>query len=242
MSVVNSTHFIFDVDGCITPKNQSINYELYQIISRLSSKQKVSIVTGSELSSSIQQIGGELVKKLFMSFNCMGNVIYQHGKLIKQNFWYPEQKLINYLWNSICTSKFPYRTAKHFDLRTGSMNVSIIGRNADPDQRKEYLEYDLKTNERLLLAQKLSIEFQDIEVSIGGNVSIDIHPTGKNKAQILNYIPKTDFVFLGDGYKEWGNDKPLFDAAKNINRATLYKVDDWQQTMQILQENYSSYF
>lgn len=242
MSDIEETHFIFDVDGCITPKNKPIDRELYYLIYKLSLNHKVSLVTGSELSSSIEQVGEALVKNLYMSFNCMGNVVYKYGKIIEQNFWFPDESLINFLWDFICASQFPYRTAKHFDLRTGSINVSVIGRNANNFQRQEYSNYDAKTNERVKLANLLANKFDNIEVSIGGNISIDINPKGKNKSQILKYILQDNFVFFGDGHGKWGNDQPLFDAIKSIHNSVGHMVDHWQHTMQIICEQYSKYF
>mgnify|MGYP001055039787 CR=1 FL=1 len=234
----NNWHFIFDVDGCITPKGEPINDELYYLVLSLASQNRVSIVTGSELFKTIGQIGENLVQNLYMCFTCMGNVVYKDGKITEQNFWYPEKHLVDFLWEFICFSKFPYRTAHHFDLRTGSMNVSVIGRNATPLQRQEYLDYDLKSKERLRLADMLIKNFNNIEVSIGGNTSIDICPKNKNKSQIIKYITENKIVFFGDGYGKWGNDQPLFDALKNLPHSISHKVDDWRDTLKIIQTQY----
>ena len=45
------------------------------------------------------------------------------------------------------------------------MNVSVVGRNATPTQRQEYMEYDAKARERLNLAETLIRKFNDIEIS-----------------------------------------------------------------------------
>ena len=234
-------HFIFDVDGCITPKNEPIQKELYDIILGLSKKHKVSITTGSEISNTFLQVGKELVENFYMCFNCMGNVVYKYGELINQNFWIPENRLFTFLLEFISSSKFSFRTAKHIELRTGSMNVSIVGRNATPEQRQKYMEYDKKMHERLKLAELLVSEFNDIEISIGGNVSIDLCPKGKNKSQILKYLDGEKLVYFGDGCGKWGNDQPVFDALKSIDNATGHEIKHWKGTKEILLTQYCQY-
>lgn len=231
-------HFIFDVDGCLTPKFQVIQEQLHSIMMKLSSKHLVSIVTGSEISNSIFQIGANLVNNLYMSFNCLGNAVYQNGRLIKQNFWYPEQGLIDLLNECLEKSAFPYRTAKHFDLRTGTLNFSVIGRNATCEQRNEYLLFDKKCNERLKIATTLLEQFPYVDISIGGNTSIDIQPKGRNKAQVVEYVIDDYLVFFGDGYGQWGNDQPLFDVIEKNNLGNTHKVDSWHDTMAILCNEY----
>ena len=237
----NIKHFIFDVDGCITPKGEPINQKLSQLMLNLTLRNKVSIVTGSELVKASGQIGENLIHNLDTCFTCLGNVVQKESRIIEQNFWYPEKNLMDFLWKFICSSNFPYRTAHHFDLRTGSINVSVVGRNANITQRQEYLNYDLKVKERLKFADMLVDQFKNIEVSIGGNISIDICPKGKNKAQILKYIPENDFIFFGDGHGKWGNDQPLFDAITSFPHAVGHKVEDWRDTMKIIHTQYAFY-
>lgn len=234
-------HFIFDVDGCLTPKFQVIQEQLHNIMIKLSSKHRVSIVTGSEISNSILQIGEQLINNLCMSFNCLGNVVYHNRRLIKQNFWYPEQSLISLLNQYVENSDFPYRTAKHFDLRTGTLNFSVVGRNATAEQRNEYLLFDKESGERLEIANRLLNEFPHVDVSIGGNTSLDIQPKGKNKGQIIEYLSDDYVTFFGDGYGNWGNDQPLFDAIERNSLGVAYKVDSWQETMTILSNEYKEY-
>ena len=240
MSKIKDQHFIFDVDGCITPKNEPIREEIYGVILELAKKNKVSIATGSEISNTFLQVGRELVDNFYMCFNCMGNVVYKEGELIRQNFWIPKKRLFTFLINFISSSKFPFRTAKHLELRTGSMNVSVVGRNATPEQREKYMEYDSKEHERLKLAELLTKEFKDIEISIGGNVSIDICPKGKNKSQILKYLNEERVVYFGDGCGRWGNDQPVFDIIKEMDHAVGHEIEQWKETMDILLSNYKN--
>ena len=49
----------------------------------------------------------------------------------------------------------------------------------------EYFDYDTLNNERTEICQKIMEEFPDLEASIGGQISVDIYPKGRNKGQIL---------------------------------------------------------
>jgi hypothetical protein len=94
----------------------------------------------------------------------------------------------------------------------------------------------------LKLSEILVKNFENIDISIGGNTSIDICPKDKNKSQILKYIlPEGDFIFFGDGHGKWGNDQPLFDAIKNFPQALGHKVEHWRDTMRIIHTEYSFY-
>ena len=67
-------------------------------------------------------------------------------------------------------------------------NISTIGRDCSQDQRSYYYEWDQEWGEREFICSKLSKSYPEVEFSIGGEISIDIYPKGKDKSQVLNDI------------------------------------------------------
>jgi hypothetical protein len=118
------------------------------------------------------------------------------------------------------------------------VNFSIVGRNADKEQRAEYVEWDEEHNERDFIAHNFNLIFSDLEARPGGETGIDIAPKGRDKSQILEDFDNNDFiVFFGDRMDEGGNDYPL--ALSNYNGANYY-VKGWEETWEILRNEYST--
>ena len=82
--------------------------------------------------------------------------------------------------------------------------------------------------ERLKIKEELSDKYNDISFSIGGEISIDIHPKGRDKSQVLQYA-KGKTVFFGDKCESGGND---FEIATMSDMC--YHVKDWIETNEIL--------
>ena len=110
-------------------------------------------------------------------------------------------------------------------------NFSIVGRNADTEQRKAYYEYDCKYEEREMIAETFNHFFPDLQADVGGETGIDIFPKGKNKAQILNHFIKDDISFFGDRCEEGGNDYPI---ACELYPYQVHKVNGWRDTWRLL--------
>jgi phosphomannomutase len=84
----------------------------------------------------------------------------------------------------------------------------------------------------------LKILFQNLEASVGGQISIDIYPKGKNKAQVLGDIIGP-ITFFGDKCQPGGNDYPLVERLHHLNETTklactIHEVKDYKDTWKIL--------
>ena len=78
-------------------------------------------------------------------------------------------------------------------------NFSVVGRNANQEERKQYYYYDCKTKEREQIAKAFNEKFPKLQADVGGETGIDIFEKGCNKAQILNEFSNTDRIkFYGD--------------------------------------------
>ena len=77
--------------------------------------------------------------------------------------------------------------------------------------------------------------YPKLEFSVGGEISIDIYPKGKNKSQaLLDMTGKT--VFFGDRCEPSGNDFPISSKSD-----VCYHVSDWEESYKILRDKYNDY-
>ena len=142
-----------------------------------------------------------------------------------------EFKDINKLFLSMST-----RTGLHFEHRPGMVNFSIVGRNANKEQRAEYVVFDTLHNERNLTASAFNKLFPDIKATVGGETGIDISPVGTDKAQIVtDFGPGDKTYFFGDRMDKDGNDYPLAQTVIDLG-GHAYQVNHWKTTFAKLLE------
>ena len=111
------------------------------------------------------------------------------------------------------------------------VNFSVVGRNANLEERARYVAYDTFENERQTIANSFNTMFPDLEAKVGGDTGIDISPKGADKSQIVKDFGKQDNLwFFGDTIYEGGNDYPLAQVVKNSR-----KVSGWKNTKEYLQ-------
>jgi len=231
--------FIFDVDGTLTPSRQGIDKRFAVWFKSFCLSNDVYLVTGSDRFKTLEQIGITIYKSCKRVYNCNGNDVWEQDRNVHQNEWTLEETPHTFLAQCLTESEFPLRTGQHFEHRPGMVNFSIVGRGADKEQRAQYVEYDNKKAERLKIAHSFNTMFPELEAKVGGETGIDISPKGLNKSQILkNFdLNKDTIIFFGDAMHMGGNDEPLAIANKSgIN----YHVQDWKDTWEKLNENFSN--
>lgn len=226
-------NFAFDVDGTLTPSRGRIDEEFRQFFLSFSSNNPVYLVTGSDYVKTEEQLGEEVCLAVNGIFNCAGNVYTKKGVEIYRNeltLTYEEKsRLKKELGNSI----FMPRTGNHIEERTGLVNFSIVGRNANPTERKLYILFDEETEERKSICKRLNEKFDRLEAVVGGETGIDIFLKGKDKRQVLDHVDRP-LIFFGDKCMAGGNDHTLALASD-----LYYNVQDWKETFEILKEKYS---
>jgi phosphomannomutase len=226
------TRWLFDVDGTLTDSRQKIDSEFHEFMLDFVRNNKVAFVTGSERAKTVEQIGEELFDSVDYSFNCAGNEIWVYGALFHRNTWNPPEGLIDYLTKLIDHSKFQTKTGNHIEIRNGMINFSITGRNGDLKVRKDYIDWDKATNERMNLREKLEHRFNKLDVFIGGDTGLDIYPKGRNKEQVIDFLKEVEnekTYYFGDQVFRYGNDYNI--AMKCDHR---YSVKGWRDTHEIL--------
>ena len=227
--------FIFDVDGTLTDSRQQIDlsFEVYMI--KFCCKYDVYLVTGSDRAKTVEQVGLDIYYRSKRVYYCSGSDVYEKNINVYKSDWKPSRKLINFLSDELDFSTFPHKTGNHIEHRPGGINFSILGRGEDSMKyRKEYVKWDVKTTERILMSDRIKSEFPDLNIQIGGQTGLDI--SDSDKSQILrDFNPKDELVFFGDMMKEGQNDYPLARAVDNLG-GTNYSVNGWQDTYNKLKD------
>ena len=230
--------FIFDVDGTLTPSRQGMDADFQRWFLEFCYDNDVYLVTGSDHPKTVEQVGKSICESVQCVYNCSGNDVWEAEVNTRTTNWTLPEIAHGWLSEQLSASAFSLRTGLHFEHRPGMVNFSIVGRNANKEQRKMYVDWDEKYNERDLIAHNFNLLFSELEARPGGETGIDIATKGADKSQILVDFDDNDFIlFFGDRMDEGGNDYPL--ALANYNGKN-YHVKDWKHTWEILKNEYST--
>ena len=222
--------FIFDVDGTLTPSRGIIDLHFKAFFNMFCLANDVYLVTGSDKAKTVEQISEPTYNLCKRVYNCNGNDVWEGETHIRTNKWILPEAAHDWLSEELTASAFPKRTGLHFEHRPGMVNFSVVGRNANTEQRAEYVEWDKKFNERDLIAHNFNLKFPELEAKVGGETGIDISPKGFDKSQIVkDFDPEDVLWFFGDAMHEGGNDLPL---AKVVHHHR--HVLNWNNTWEYL--------
>ena len=214
--------YIFDIDGTLTEPRQPITEEFLAFFTEWMKGKKVYLTTGSDYPKAQEQLPSSLLENVNGAFASQGNEFYVNGELIeKRDFIFP-QKLLDELQVFLDYSDYSIATGCHFEFRPAMLNFSIVGRNANPKQRQHYFKWDDLHGQRDAIADHINSNYDNIEATQGGMISLDITPIGANKSQVLHRLKKLEgdvpVYFFGDRMAAGGNDYAL--------KVILYQ-DNW---------------
>lgn len=236
-------HFIFDVDGTLTPSRDRINEDFRLWFLEFVKSNNVYLVTGSDRIKTEEQVGEELFKKVECVYNSSGNTKYKNGICVmnSKNLELPRDAYAFLLKKSISTD-FDIATGNHFESRPGLLNFSIVGRNANRVQRNKYVKFDNSTNERQLISDEFNKKFTKklgLVSQVAGETGLDIIEMGKDKAQILkDFTFQDELMFFGDNIQPGGNDYGIAQAIKYgpYKYSECHNVKSWKETWKILKK------
>lgn len=233
-------NYVFDIDGTLTPSRQQIDPEFKWFFLNWMEGKNVYFITGSDKYKTIEQIGEEIWLKATRCYQSCGNAVYENGKLIFEREFPLSDELNETLLELLDKSKWDERFSNHIEPRLGLVNFSTIGRDCNYGARLRYKEWDDIHKEREEFCRIIEERFPDLEATVGGEISIDIHPKGKNKAQILDDL-KGDIEFFGDKCGVGGNDYPIVQRLaqdrlnkKSDRRYIVHNVFSWENTYNVL--------
>jgi len=239
--------YIFDVDGTLTPSRLRMTEEFAKFFDKWSSKNKYYLVTGSDLDKTKEQVPIAYIDRAVAIFTCCGNEMWLGDKQVLTKEFKPSKKLIKYLEMELKFSPYKKQYGNHIEDRGSLLNFSVVGRDCSQEQREDYFKYDTKKGERKRISEAIKRQFSDLDAVIGGQISIDIYPKGNDKSQILERVfdfhefPDEDkltneYIFIGDGIENGGNDYPLAHLMDNMKNCDWYDTKDWKQTKLILEK------
>ena len=240
--------FIFDVDGTLTPSRLPMTKEFQNFFKEWIKKNKFYLVTGSDLPKLQEQMCFYDIEAEGI-FTCCGNqfwkpdpsIVNTSAELIYDNKFEMTNKLKSSLEVMLMGSQYPHRYGNHIEDRGSMVNFSVVGRNCTQEQREKYYEWDKEKGERRKMSIFLKNKFKDLDAVIGGQISFDIYPKGNDKSQVLNVIeqerlvPPSEYIFIGDGIENGGNDYPLAELMDNTPICDWYHTKGWEHTKEILE-------
>jgi|TARA_R110002126_G_scaffold61363_3_gene158728 phosphomannomutase len=235
--------YLFDVDGTLTEPLTEVDDIFADVFLswKRDKKKKVYLVTGSDIAKTKTQLFSSFIDQCEGIFTCSGNVYYSKGKLVYENeLQLPDnfiQDLQLYLEQG---SEWRNKTSTHIEIRKGMINFSTVGRDASPDLRAAYYKWDQVSKEREDIVDYIQNLYPDFEVSIGGQISVDIYPAGKNKAQVVEKIrelhgDEVEMIFVGDRNVPGGNDWPLAQRLEEIPGSEWYQVLGYEETRALIE-------
>jgi len=239
--------FIFDIDGTLTPSRLRMTEEFAKFFDKWSEKNKYYLVTGSDLDKTKEQLPIAYIDRAEAIFTCCGNQMWRDDESIYDNKFKVPRKLNKLLGTIMSNSQYPYRYGNHIEDRGSMVNFSIVGRDCTQEQREEYFEWDKQSLERTIIANAIKEKFPDLDAVIGGQISIDIYPKGNDKSQVLNVIEQerlvspNEYIFIGDGIENGGNDYPLAKLLKHKDRpyGYAYETEGPEHTRRILESTHN---
>ena len=233
--------FVFDIDGTLTPSRLRMTEEFAKFFDKWSSENKYYLVTGSDLDKTKEQLPIAYIDKAEAIFTCCGNQMWKDNKLIYDNKFELTSKLKNTLEVMLISSQYPHRYGNHIEDRGSMVNFSVVGRNCTQEQREDYFKWDKKMGERNITCMEIKGTWPTLDAVVGGQISVDIYPKGMDKSQVLNVIeqerlvPPNEYIFIGDGIENGGNDYPLAELMDNTEICDWYHTKGWKHTKEILE-------
>ena len=228
------TVYLFDLDGTLTWPRRPMTPEHTILLRDFSAHHKVVVITGSDWPKAVEQLNG--LEQMLDVHTCAGNVFHRDGAQVeaRHSDLLTDPVLMAELERFWQESPYQIKTGNHIEVRSGMLNVSVVGRNATQYQRKEYNEYDSKTNERRIFAQNIQARFPSLHTAIGGEISIDLVEKNYDKSQVVAKLSNYRIEFFGDKVKKGGNDHEVAEAVR-ASGGKIYEVGSPTETFEILE-------
>ena len=219
--------YMFDVDGTLTDARRTIDPDFHEFMLEFMEKNKCMIVTGSDRSKTVEQIGLTLTNTFYKVYHCSGNHVYVGPKEVSKNDWMLSTEQYNFLENLLDSIYYKEKTGNHIEQRTGTANVSIVGRNADWDQRARYAKWETTNKGRDFIAETYNNTFNDSVAQVAGQTSIDIFKIGCDKSQAVKEQKGTT-IYFGDHCYPSGNDYSAAQASTHFHQIDKGYKQTWE--------------
>ncbi len=236
--------YLFDVDGTLTPPRAPMDEKFSKFFHEFTISNKVILISGSDYKKIQEQVPQEILDECDGVYGCSGAEYFEKDILIRRKEYQFPKELMTLCEAYVSESKYELRCGTHIEERPGMLNISTVGREATPEQRKTYHAWDNVYKERIAFVDLINQSSLPYEASAGGEISIDIVPVGWNKSvvkgEVLKKYPHASLLFFGDRITPNGNDLPLAEAllepeGKHGSRS----VDSYHDTWKLLEAELS---
>lgn len=242
--------YLFDVDGTLTKPRQQISDDLISfLLDKLKPRVYIGLVSGSDYSKIKEQMNGEDVTAKFDYVFCENGLMqYRNGELKSQQSILSHlgeqkvQKLINFALSYMSKIELPAKRGNFVEFRTGLINLCPVGRSCSQAERDQFTLYDQEHQVRRKFKEALEKEFEgsNLIFALGGQISIDVFPTGWDKTFCLNHVADTGFEeihFFGDKTDPGGNDHEIYCDGRTIGHKVTSPDDTKNQLISELNLN-----
>ncbi|XP_050345814.1 phosphomannomutase [Nymphalis io] len=238
--------YLFDVDGTLTKPRQIITDDLKSfLLEKVKPKVSIGLVSGSDYVKIVEQMGGEDVTNQFDFVFCENGVMqYRQGDLKSTqsilNYIGEEtlQRVINFALGYMSKLQLPAKRGNFVEFRSSMINICPVGRSCSQAERDEFSRYDLEHNIRAKFVEALQKEFDsNLKFALGGQISVDVYPTGWDKTYCLQHIQDENFSevhFFGDKTMAGGNDHEIYNDPRTIGHIVTSPEDTKEQLKQCL--------
>ena len=228
------------MDGTLTPPRLPMMGDFASLFLPWLKEHTAFIATGSDFAKVEEQLPQAVINAFTGIYCAMGNQLrHGHDIVYQKNFRLTDdlrRDLESFRANSTYPGPF---FDNYIEERVGMVNFSVLGRNCPYQERERYQAWDRTHGERLAIQSALSSKYPDLEISVGGSISIDITPAGCGKGQIARHVreafPQEAIVFLGDRTLPGGNDYELATALTELSNTETIQVEGPEAALKILQ-------
>ena len=241
---------MFDMDGTLTEPRQAFDSQKLQdqLYRLTNSGIHIGIITGSDEDYLREQMGSFLTNQSCRYkthlLPCNGTKYFKPPRFANEDFKLihevsMEKHLgtLNYrrllqelILSQVDMSNDDIPLTGHFINCRGSLiNWCPIGRNANSDEREEFVAIDERVGLRKRVIDELKMMLKQkgllgkLTIKFGGDTSFDIYPKGWNKTYGLKHFHGWNVWFVGDRTCSSGNDYEIFnicDAKKQAFTTT----------------------
>ena len=223
------TVYLFDMDGTLTPPRLPMTSEFATPFKLWLSNHTAYIATGSDFKKVEEQLSPDVIEAFTGIYCAMGNQLRRGHDIVYQKNFKISDDLRQDLEHFRATSAYPGPFFDNYiEERVGMVNFSVLGRNCPYEERNRYQIWDQVHGERNSIRDTLTEKYPELEISVGGSISIDITPIGCGKGQIAHYVrdayPDEHIVFMGDRTFPGGNDYELAVALSQLSNTETVQV------------------
>ncbi|KAJ8727813.1 hypothetical protein PYW08_016198 [Mythimna loreyi] len=247
MASQKSILYLFDVDGTLTKPRQIISEELKQfLLNKVKPKVAVGLVSGSDYAKITEQMDGAEVAAKFDYVFCENGVVqYRGGKLISSESILScvgeklLQRVINFALGYMAKIELPAKRGNFVEFRSSMINICPVGRSCSQAERDEFVKFDSVHSIRQKFVDALKDEFTDegLTFALGGQISVDVFPTGWDKTYCLNHVADQKFEeihFFGDKTMPGGNDYEIYNDSRTVGHKVTSPDDTKEQLVKCL--------